>query len=108
MGFSNVISVARALIDYGEDVLMIMDTDSNIPNHDKRHIIDHIGRISMTGRPFEIVWMDPFIERVIERVVPEISEIRKTNSRNIVNLIIDKRNSILSLEEFEKIRNYIG
>ena len=40
MGFSNVISIGKAFIDHGRDVLLVMDTDTNIPGVDNRNVFN--------------------------------------------------------------------
>ena len=41
-GFSNVLSVSRTLIDYGFDVLIVLDTDTNVSGLDNRMIIQRL------------------------------------------------------------------
>ena len=54
-GFSNVFSLSRALIDYGMETLIILDTDSNILGHDNRVVLQRIDSSVFIGREMNIV-----------------------------------------------------
>lgn len=107
-GFSNVFSLSQALIDYGMETLIILDTDSNILGHDNRVVLQRIDSSVFIGREMNIVWMDPCIELVLHKVIPEIRHLRKSDNREIRTIISQNRETILDLEEFKKIEEFIN
>ena len=106
-GFSNVFAVSKTFMDYGYKVLIMLDTDSNILGHDNRIIVDRIQSNVMVGRMMNIVWMDSCLEKVLERAVPGIWRIKKTNTHELGSVISENRRAIKDLEEFKKIAEFI-
>lgn len=107
LGFSNVFAVSKTLIDFGYDVLMVLDTDSNVAGHDNRLTIERIMGNRNIGGKIEIVWMDPFIELVLDKVVPGIWKMKKNHSQGVMRAIYSNRDKILQLDEFKQIARFI-
>ena len=106
-GFSNVFAIARTFLDHGYKVLVMMDTDSHIPGNDNKIIIERILSNSPYGRGLEIVWMDPFVERVLDRAVPGFFRGSKPTIYNLRSFLESHRKNILRLVEFQKIESFI-
>ena len=106
-GFSNVFAIARTFLDHSYEVLVMMDTDSHIPGNDNKNIIERILSNSPYGRGLKIVWMDPFIERVLDRAVPGFFHGNKPTIHNLRTFLESNRNNILRLDEFQKIESFI-
>jgi len=105
-GFSNVFAVAKALKDYGYDVLAVLDTDTNKPGNDNRKVMERIQTTGIVGRSINIVWMDASIEEVLKRANPNI---HLNGSGIVLQQGIKKyRGAILALDEFNKIQEFIG
>lgn len=106
-GFSSAFAMMKALVDYGNDVLAILDTDSNRPNNDNRDIMARILPNSYEARNFKIVWMDSCIEDVLERAVPGITRgINKVNSV-VKQRVAQHRRVIIQLPEFQEIKEFV-
>lgn len=106
-GFSNVFAIARTFLDHGYEVLVMMDTDSHIPGNDNKIIVERILSNSPYGRGLKIVWMDPFIERVLDRAVPGFFRGNKPTIHNLRTFLESNRNNILRLDEIQKIKSFI-
>ena len=130
-GFSNVFAVSKTLVDYGHEVLAVLDTDTNVSGNDNRVIMNRIQSKGYVGRKINIVWMDSCIEDVLRRAIPKMSRsinanniclkpkrravpVYKTsggitNSREIVlkQTINRNRDAIMALTEFMQIKKFI-
>ena len=105
-GFSNVFASAKSLIDFGFDVLAVLDTDTNIPGNDNREIMKRIQTSGLVGRPINIVWMDACIEDVLRKVNSNMFQ--EKNRGIILKQAVNKnKNAILALDEFRKIQEFI-
>lgn len=105
-GFSNILAIAKTLIDYGCDVLLIMDTDSNVPGINNRESFQHLCDTPLVGRFPNIVWMDPYIEAVISKANLQFVLHKKISSKNL-SIIVEHRNRICQLSEFMQINEFI-
>ena len=106
-GSSNVFAVAKALNDYGYKVMVVLDTDSDKPGFDKRPFIQNRWDIGLTGRDIEVVWMDPYIEKVLGRVVPDLKNGKNKRIRSFDYLLERYKDGILGLVEFKKLKEFI-
>ena len=105
-GFSNVFASAKSFIDFGFDVLAVLDTDTNIPGNDNRDIMKRIQTSGLAGRPINIVWMDACIEDVLRRA--NLNMFQKNNRGIILKQAVNKnKDAILALDEFRKIEEFI-
>lgn len=106
MGFSNVFAISKTLVDYGHDVLAVLDTDSGKSGDDNRKILNRIMSPGVSGRMIDIVWMDPCIEDVLNKAVPDRNIHQKKGV--VLRQVIDKyRAKILALDEFKQIQDFI-
>lgn len=105
-GFSNVLAIAKAYVDYGCDVMLIMDTDANVPGIDNRKSFQRLSETPLVGRFLNIVWMDPYIEAVLSRAGVNIPKGKRYYSK-IKKLVDEHKKSILELTEFKKIAEFI-
>lgn len=87
--------------------LCMMDTDSHIPGNDNKTIIERILSNNPYRRGLKIVWMDPFIERVLDRAVPGFYRGNKPSIHNPKNFLESYRENIIRLDEFQKIESFI-
>lgn len=106
-GFSNVFAVSRTLMDYGYNVLLVLDTDTHIHGHDNRIIVDRIQSNVIAGRRLNIVWMDSCIEMVLEKAVHGIWQLKKSHRHDLERVVWDKRQDIKNLDEFKRIAEFI-
>lgn len=106
-GFSNVLAVSKTLMDFGYKVLIMLDTDTNIHGHDNRVIVERIQSNIISGRRTNIVWMDSCLEMVLEKAVPDIWHIKKTNTHELAEVVWHNRQAIKELEEFKRIAEFI-
>lgn len=105
-GFSNVFAVAKTLIDYGVEVLAVLDTDTNIPGNDNRVIMKRIQESGLAGRTINIVWMDSSIEDVLSRTNTEMFS-KKAKGINLKQAVLDNKVALLELDEFKQIQDFI-
>lgn len=106
-GFSNVFASAKSLIDFGFDVLAILDTDTNIPGNDNREIMKRIQTSGLAGRPINIVWMDACIEDVLRKANSNMFQ-KKSKGIVLKQAVNKNKDAILALEEFRKIEEFIN
>ena len=106
-GFSNVLAVTRTLMDYGHNVLIMLDTDSNLPGQDKRMVLDRLQSNVFVGRRMNIVWMDSCLEMVLERAIPGIWTLRKNRTQEFSHVIMENEKPLKELDEFKKIAAFI-
>lgn len=102
-GFANMIAMAKTLIDYNHQVLMIADSDCTEPNNVRATYVRFQNDVSI-GRTFNIVWMEPCIESVLKRVLGE-SETPK-RKRNIV-FNRENKEKLLGNNEFKMIKDFM-
>lgn len=105
-GFSNVFAVAKTLIDYGVEVLAVLDTDTRIPGNDNRIIMKRIQESGLVGRTINIVWMDSCIEDVLRKTNSEMFS-KKTRGVNLKQAVLDNKESLLELDEFKQIQEFV-
>ena len=105
-GFSNVFAVAKTLIDYGVEVLAVLDTDTRIPGNDNRVIMKRIQESGLAGRTINIVWMDSCIEDVLCKTNAEMFS-RKARGINLKQAVLDNKEALLKLDEFKQIQEFI-
>lgn len=106
-GFSNVFAVSKTLMDFGYNVLLMLDTDTNIHGHDNRIIVERIQSNVIASRRLNIVWMDSCIEMVLEKAVPGIWQFKKSHTHDLGRVIWDNRQAIKNLDEFKRIAEFI-
>lgn len=106
-GLSNVFASAKSLIDFGFDVLAILDTDTNIPGNDNREIMKRIQTSGLAGRPINIVWMDACIEDVLRKANSNMFQ-KKSKGIVLKQAVNKNKDAILALEEFRKIEEFIN
>ena len=107
-GFSNTLAFTKSLVDYGFEVLTIIDTDTNIPDNDNREILNRIRSIGYIRNAIKIVWMDPCMANVVRKVIPDFpDDIEKGFSVIQLSRKINKyKNDILKLNEFRIISDF--
>ena len=105
-GFSNVFAVAKTLIDYGVEVLAVLDTDTRIPGNDNRVIMKRIQESGLAGRTINIVWMDSCIEDVLSKTNAEMFS-KKARGVNLKQAVLDNMEALLKLDEFKQIQEFI-
>lgn len=105
-GFSNVFAVSKSLVDYGYEVLAVLDTDSNIHGDDNRKIMSRLLSPSMTGRKIDVVWMNSCLEDVLKKASPNI-HLNHGNGIILQQSIRKNKASILRLDEFQQIQSFI-
>lgn len=106
-GFSNVFAVSWAFLDHGYEVLAVLDTDSHRPGNDNRVIIERLVANNLPGRNINIVWMDPFIEKVIDRAVPGFWHGNKPKVHALIQFLNTNKDALLQLNEFQQIRAFV-
>lgn len=106
-GFSNVFAVSKAFLDHGYDVLAVLDTESHKPGYNNRIVVERILLKDPSRRNIHIVWMDPFIEKVIDRVVPGFWHGNVPNRHALMEFLERNRATLLQLEEFQRIASFI-
>ena len=106
-GFSNVFAVSKAFIDHGYDVLAVLDTESHIPGRNNKIVVERILLNNPNRRNINIVWMDPFTEKVIDRVFPGFWHGNTPNRRTLMEFLKRYRTTLLHLEEFQRISSFI-
>lgn len=105
-GFSGVLAVSKALIDYGCEVLAILDTDTRISGNDNRNIMSRIQSTGLLTRSINIVWMDSCMEDVLKKVDPGIQ--LKYVGAALQQYIRKYKEAILQLNEFRLIQDFIN
>lgn len=103
-GFANMIAMAKTLIDYNHQVLMIADSDSNEPNNVRASYERFQNDVSI-GRTFNIVWMEPCIESVLRQVLGG-HEGQKRKSH--ITFSRENKEKLLNRNEFKLIKDFIG
>lgn len=108
MGFSNVISIGKAFIDHGRDVLLVMDTDTNIPGVDNRNIFNRINNNHIGNQLYKIAWLDPNIDVVLSKFDPIINRgLRKISQRELRKILDAKKPEIIESAGFKEICEFI-
>lgn len=105
-GFSNVLATARAYVDYGCDVMLVMDTDTNVPGIDNRKSFLRLSETPLVGRFVHVVWMDPYIEAVLSRIGVPIQKGKQYYSK-MLHVIDENIKSISELKEFRDIYDFV-
>lgn len=105
-GFSNVLATARAYVDYGCDVMLVMDTDTNVPGIDNRKSFQRLSETPLVGRFLNIVWMDPYIEAVLSKAGVNIPKGKRYYSK-MLHVIDEYKKSIYELKEFRDIYEFV-
>lgn len=106
-GFSNVLATSKTLIDYGYEVLAMLDTDSKMPGKDIREIVKRMQSSGVAGRTVDIVWMDSCIEDVLRKANPVMFS-KKAGGVSLKQAINKNKDALLALEEFKKIQEFIN
>ena len=106
-GFSNVLAVSKSLIDYGCEVLAVLDTDTHRPGNDNREIVKRMQSTGLAGRPINILWMDPCLEKVLLSANSKMNLRFEGKGGRFIQEIKKNRNRILELNEFKKIKSFI-
>lgn len=102
-GFANMIAMAKTLIDYNHQVLMIADSDCTEPNNVRASYERFQNDVSI-GRTFNIVWMEPCIESVLRRVIG-VHENPKRKSH--IAFSRENNEKLLDTSEFKKIKDFL-
>lgn len=106
-GFSNVFAVSKTFLDHGYDVLAVLDTESHKPGNNNRIVVERILSNNLIRRNLHIVWMDPFIEKVIDRAIPGFWHGNLPHHHTLMQFLERNRTALLHLDEFQKIASFI-
>ena len=106
-GFSNVLAISRTYLDYRYDVLAILDAGSHLHGDYTKETVERFLSNNPYGRGLNIVWMDPFIEKVVDRAIPGFWHRNISKNHTLRAIIEENRNSLLQLDEFRRIREFI-